>query len=84
MGIVQLAMAVSFFSDKYSKISGWIGVVFLLSTVIATLPKILSLFTLPPEAGPPGFLFFAAVPLLFMALSEALKQEPKVHMATEA
>ena len=75
VGIIQIAMAVSFFMDKYSKWSGWVGSVMLLSTILATLPKISSTFVLPPPSAPPGFLFFAAVPLLFMALSEALKEE---------
>jgi len=75
VGIVQIAMAVSFFSDKYAKWSGWVGSVMLLSTIIATFPKIMTTFSLPPASPPPGFLFFAAVPLLFMALSEALRQD---------
>jgi len=70
VGVVQIAMAGSFFVDKYSKWSGWVASVMLLSTIIATLPKILTTFTLPPASPPPGFLFFAAVPLFFMALSE--------------
>ncbi len=75
IGIVQIAMALSFFMDKYSKESAWIAVVMMASTIIATWPKIMSTFTLPPTAPPPGFLFFSAVPILFMALSEAMKKE---------
>jgi len=75
VGVIQLAMAGSFFSDKYTKWSGYAASVMLLATVLATLPKILTTFTLPPPSSPPGFLFFAAVPLFFMALSEALREE---------
>ena len=75
VGIVQLAVAVSFFTDKYTKWSGWAGAVMLLATIIATSPKILTTFTLPPPSAPPGFLFFSAVPLFFMSLSEALREE---------
>jgi len=73
VGVVQLGMSVSFFTNKYAKWSAWIGSGMMLSTIFATMPKILATFQLPPAAAPPGFLFFAAIPLLFMALSEALK-----------
>jgi len=73
IGIIQVAMALSFFFDKYAKTSAWIASVMFLSTIIATFPKIATTFQLPPETAPPGFLFFAVIPLLFMALSEALK-----------
>jgi len=75
VGIIQLAMAGSFFSDKYTVWSGYAASVMLGATVLATLPKILTTFTLPPASPPPGFLFFAAVPLFFMALSEAVRKE---------
>jgi len=75
VGIIQLAMAISFFSDKYTKWSGYAASVMLGATILATLPKILTTFTLPPASPPPGFLFFSAVPLFFMALSEALREE---------
>ena len=75
VGIVQLAMAGSFFSDKYAKWSGYAASVMLGATILATLPKILTMFTLPPASPPPGFLFFSAVPLFFMALSEAVRKE---------
>ena len=77
VGIVQLAVAISFFTDKYTKWSGWVGAVMLLATIIATSPKIFTTFTLPPPSPPPGFLFFSAVPLFFMSLSEALREEKK-------
>ena len=75
VGIIQLGIAIAFFTNKYSKWAGWIASGFLLSTIIATFPKIITTFNLPPESAPPGFLFFAAVPLFFMALSEAVKEE---------
>lgn len=77
VGVVQLAMALSFFWGKYSKYAGWIASVMLLATIIATLPKLMATFVLPPPAGPPGFLFVSAIPLFFMALSEAFKEEEK-------
>ncbi|MBT3407858.1 DoxX family membrane protein [Candidatus Woesearchaeota archaeon] len=75
IGILQVLIAISFFVNKYTKWSAWIASVFLLSTIIATMPKLLTTFQLPPAAAPPGFLFVAAIPLLFMALSQALKEE---------
>ena len=77
VGIIQLAVAGSFFSNKYTKYAGWVSSVMMLSTIIATSPKILSVFTLPPASPPPGFLFFAAVPIFFMTLSEALRKDHK-------
>ena len=65
VGVLQLAVALSFFADYKAKWAGWIGSVMILSTIIATFPKIATTFTLPPPASPPGFLFFAAIPLLF-------------------
>ena len=73
VGIVQLAVAVSFFWNKHTKYAAYAECVMLAATVIVTFPKILTTFTLPPPEAPPGFLFFAAVPLFFMALSQALK-----------
>ena len=75
MGLVQLAIAFSFFMNVHTKWAAWIASAMLLSTIIATFPKIVTTFSLPPAEAPPGFLFFAVVPLLFMALSEALKEE---------
>tara|TARA_Y100000031_G_C8094621_1_gene325823 strand:+ start:96 stop:500 length:405 start_codon:yes stop_codon:yes gene_type:complete len=75
VAIVQIVMAVSFFMNKYTKWSGWVASAMMLSTIIATFPKILTVFSLPPPSAPPGFLFVAAIPILFMALSEALKPE---------
>jgi len=77
VGIIQLAMAASFFSDKHTVYAGYAASVMLGATILATLPKIMTTFTLPPPSPPPGFLFFAAVPLFFMALSEALRKEKK-------
>ena len=77
IGIVQIFMAISFFSKKYVNISAWLAVVMLGATLIATLPKLLTLFQLPPETAPPGFLFVAAIPVFFMALAEALRSPPK-------
>jgi len=75
IGAIQVAVGLAFFAGRYTKAAGWIGSGMMLSTIIATLPKILATFQLPPSAAPPGFLFFAAVPLLFMTLSEALRKE---------
>jgi len=75
MGLVQLAIAFSFFMNVHAKWAAWIASAMLLSTTIATFPKIVTTFSLPPAEAPPGFLFFAVIPLLFMALSEALKEE---------
>jgi len=75
IGLIQISLSIFFFWDKYTIIAGWIGSGMMLSTIIATLPKILSTFQLPPAAAPPGFLFFAAIPLFFMTLSEALRKE---------
>lgn len=76
MGLVQLAIAFSFFMNVRVKIAAWIASAMLLSTTFATFPKILTTFQLPPTEAPPGFLFFAVIPLLFMAISLALKEEP--------
>ena len=75
IGLIQISVSIFFFWDKYTIIAGWIGSGMMLSTIIATLPKILSTFQLPPAAAPPGFLFFAAIPIFFMTLSEALRKE---------
>jgi len=72
IGLLQLVMAIAFFINIHVKTASWIAVVMVGATIIATLPKILTLFQLPPEAAPPGFLFFSAIPIFFMALSEAL------------
>jgi len=77
MGLVQLAIAFSFFMNVRIKLAAWIASAMLLSTTIATFPKIVTTFQLPPAEAPPGFLFFAVIPLLFMALSLALKEEEK-------
>jgi len=74
IGIVQIAIALAFFLDKYAKYAGYAASVMLLATIVATMPKILTTFILPPPAAPPGFLFFSAVPLFFMALSEAVRK----------
>ena len=82
VGVVQVAMSVSFFTNAYTRLSAWIATVMLGATIIATLPKILTLFQLPPASPPPGFLFFTAIPVFFMALSEAMKVEK--HAPQEA
>tara|TARA_Y100000310_G_scaffold345759_1_gene469385 strand:+ start:1856 stop:2341 length:486 start_codon:yes stop_codon:yes gene_type:complete len=74
VGLIQMAIAVSFFLNYFTKISAGIGSIMILSTIIATFPKIMTTFVLPPPEAPPGFLFFASIPLLFMALSEFFRE----------
>jgi uncharacterized membrane protein len=54
LGIIQIAMAISFFTDKYARQSAYVAAGMMLITIVATLPKIASTFTLPPPAAPPS------------------------------
>tara|TARA_Y100000310_G_C20693019_1_gene823643 strand:- start:3349 stop:3759 length:411 start_codon:yes stop_codon:yes gene_type:complete len=82
VGIIQVFMAIAYFANYKVKIASWAAVVMLGATILVTLPKILTFFQLPPAEAPPGFLFFTAVPVFFMALSEVMRapvKEPTEH-----
>lgn len=68
IGVLQIVGAVLLLVGQWTKIASAVLGVMHLSTIVVSIGRIFTPFRFP-EQGPPHFLFFAAVPILFAIIA---------------
>lgn len=72
IGVLQIIGGVMLLLGLFTVPVGIVVTLMHLGTVVVTIPRIVTPFTFP-EAGPPHFLFFSAVPILFALIALVLQ-----------